>query len=610
MISSALGTTPERNAPNNPIPLLESGWTLRQRLQAIITIALLPVVVVSIFQGVARARGDIAAVHERLAQSARNAATSDQNLLASAEQIMRAVASLSDVRDMSGNCDGILSDTLIGVRYFSNLARIDSDGRVVCSALALAKGMDASVYDVFQQAKKTAYMTVSGEIHSQVINRPVISAMLALHKPDGSFNGTVAIVLDVHWLDYMLRSGDLPRGAAVTVFDRAGKVLASNNREVAGAIAAAALKAGPMDGVSHDVTDGRSRNWHFSTAALYGNTIFVAFAMQESRLFGPTYLHVRIDFLLPILTILVAWSAIWFVTDRQVTQWILYLRRIAAAYRAGHYTIRPDLAEAPTEFKLLGDALSEMAAGIQDRDRRLRDAVDQKTVLIREIHHRVKNNLQIVMSLLSIQANQVKDKAARDALMQAQTRINALALVHRILNELEDQATLDLKQLLEELAHQIAGGMGNEHVRITVDVPSRVVSGSMAVALALFTVEVLTNIFKHAFPPGAGGTIRIGMESLEGGKLRLSIIDNGLGFAMAETGKSVGSRLIRTFGLQLGGASQVRSEAGKGTVVELVFPDPDASDPPSALRSAGAATGTSPTSATHAGEAGLSQARQ
>src|SRR3954468_21156183 len=110
-----------------------------------------------------------------------------------------------------------------------------------------------------------------------------------------------------------------------------------------------------------------------------------------------------------------------------------------------------------------------MAEGIQDPDRRLREAADVKTTLIKEIHHRVKNNLQIVMSLLSIQAKQAKDKVSRDALMQAQTRINALALVHRILNELEDQSTLDLKQLLEELAHQIAGAMGaGDRIRIEV----------------------------------------------------------------------------------------------------------------------------------------------
>jgi len=175
----------------------------------------------------------------------------------------------------------------------------------------------------------------------------------------------------------------------------------------------------------------------------------------------------------------------------------------------------------------------------------------------------------------------VKDLTARDALMQAQTRINALALVHRILNELEDQSTLDLRHLLEELCRQIGEGMGAEKVRVEVDVPSKVVTGSVAVALALFTVEALTNIFKHAFPPGRQGVIQVTMTALEGGRLRLAIADNGIGYADGGPSSSVGSRLIKTFGQQLGGVSQVRSTQGEGTVVELVFPDPDLS-PPSA----------------------------
>jgi two-component sensor histidine kinase len=552
----------------------EPGWTLRRRLQAIITLALLPVVLVSIFQGVARAQLDMANVHERLLQSARTVAAGDQNLLAAAEQVLRAVGSLSEVRGMNGNCDGVLADTLIGVRYFSNLSRIDADGRVACSAMALAHGLSVKEYAVFKEAQKSDGMVVSNELINRVTGQPVIGGMLALRKPDGSFDGTVAISLDVHWIDYMMRAANLPKGAVVAVYDRSGSVIATNNKMVGTAIARAAISSRANNDVSTAV-DNRGDSWRFGTASLMGNSIFVAFAMGEGRLFSSTYLHVGLDFALPILMIGFAWFAIWLATDRQVTQWINYLRRIAAAYRSGHYAIRPDLAEAPVEFKLLGDAMSEMAEGIQDRDRRLREAVEVKTTLIKEIHHRVKNNLQIVMSLLSIQANQVRDLVAKDALLQAQTRINALALVHRILNELEDQSTLDIKQLLEELSHQIAGGMSNDNVRVEVDVASRVVSGSVAVALALFTVEALTNIFKHAFPAEREGVIRVAMVPVAGGKLKLSISDDGLGFAMAGTGRSVGSRLIKTFGLQLGGVSSVHSEPGKGTVVDLVFPDPD-----------------------------------
>jgi len=556
------------------IPAREPGWTLRQRLQIIITLALIPVVLVSLFQGVARARLDIANVHERLLQSARTVAAGDQNLLAAAEQVLRAVGSLSEVRGMNGNCDGVLADTLIGVRYFSNLTRIDAKGRVACSAMALARGLNVSDYNIFQDARKTSQMTVSNALTSRVTGQPVIGAMLALHKPDGSFDGTVAISLDVHWIDYMMRASQLPKGAVVAVYDKSGKVIATNDKDVGQALARAALASGTAWDVA-SATDSRGGQWRYGNAALEGGSIFVAFAMGESRLFGPTYLHVGLDFLLPILMIGFAWGAIWFFTDRGITQWINYLRRIAAAYRSGHYVIRPDLADAPVEFKLLGDALSEMAEGIQDRDRRLRENVELKTTLIREIHHRVKNNLQIVMSLLSIQAQQVKDAGAKEALIQAQTRINALALVHRILNELEDTSTLDIRQLLEELAHQIAGGMSNDNVTVEVDVPSRVVSGSVAVALALFTVEAMTNIFKHAFPEDREGVIQVTMAPAPGGKLRLAIADNGLGFDMEDQPKSVGSRLIKTFGLQLGGVSGVHSVPGKGTVVDLIFPDPD-----------------------------------
>src|SRR6201996_4323398 len=565
LTSSALAapsSSPGKSAPNNSMNQAgarEPGWTLRRRLQAIITFALLPVVLVSIFQGVARARLDIATVHDRLIQSARAVASGDENLLAAAEQVLRAVGSLSEVRGMNGNCDGVLSDTLIGVRYFSNLPRIDDTGRVACSAMALARGLNVRDYAVFQAAQKTDSMTVSNELVSKVTGQPVIGAMLALHKPDGSFDGTVAIALDVHWIDYMMRAANLPKGAVVAVYDRSGKVIATNDKDVGAAIARSALAAGIDPADVESAVDSKGELWQFGNAALIGNTIFVAFGEGQNRLFGPTYLHVGLDFALPILMIGFAWFAIWLAADRQVTQWINYLRRIAAAYRSGHYAIRPDLVDAPVEFRLLGDALSEMAEGIQDRDRRLRENVDMKTTLIKEIHHRVKNNLQIVMSLLSIQANQVKDMGARDALLQAQTRINALALVHRILNELEDQSTLDIRQLLEELCHQVAGGMGKENVRVEVDVPSRVVTGSVAVALALFTVEAITNIFKHAFPEDREGVIRGNMAPVEGDKLKLTISDNGLGFAMGGTSRSVGSRLIKTFGLQLGGASSVHS---------------------------------------------------
>jgi two-component sensor histidine kinase len=572
-VENAARNSPPDFAPNDG---LLDGWsTLRRRLLLIVTVALLPIVLVSVFQGIERVRRDVGDVRDELNQSARSFAQNFQSVFTSGEQILRAMGSISDVRLMNSNCDAILADAMIGVSYFSNLSRMDSNGTLVCSALPLAKGVNIRNTATFQAAAKTNDMVVSTVINSRASGQKVIGSQIALHKPDGSFDGTLGITLDLRWFGYLLQQHAPPKDAVIAVFDRNGVLLATNDSRVAPGLVDAARKAGTPDGASLSARDPDGKAWHFGLAALTGNSLFVAFGQREGRLFGQTYLHVGIDFLLPIFMILFAWAAIWIATDRQVTHWIFYLRRIASAYRSGHYAIRPDLAGAPAEFQQLGEAMSAMAENIQDRDRRLREVVTLKSTLIREIHHRVKNNLQIVMSLLSIQATQVKDPGAREALMQAQTRINALALVHRILNELEDQSTLDLKQLLEELSRQIAEGMGDtEHVKILVDVPSMVVTSGVAVALALFTVEALTNIYKHAYPLRASGIIRVSLKPDQPGKLRLAIADDGVGFDMDDTGKSVGSRLIRTFGAQLGGVATVTSETGQGTVVSLVFPDP------------------------------------
>jgi two-component sensor histidine kinase len=562
-------------------PTTERGWPLRVSLLFWLTIALLPIAIVSILQGFERTRLDVGEVHDRLVQSAQTAAGDETTLLASAEQIARALSNIGDVRQVSPVCDAVLSDALIGVKYFANISRLDARGTTVCSALPLAKGTSAAGKPIFQRARTSAMFVVSGQIQSLVLHQPVIAGMLPLHDAHGKFEGVVSVVLQLHWLDFMVRAQDLPKGAVVFIYDRDGHVLASNNSDVALPLTDAALQPGEWESV-RSASDNAGNNWTYASAPLRGSTIRVAFAMRENRLYLPTYLHVGVDFLMPILMIALAWAGIWFATERQVTQWIAYLRRISAAYRSGHYSIRPQLDDAPREFRSLGADLSDMADSIQDRDRKLRDALTQKSLLIREIHHRVKNNLQIVMSLLSLQAGQLKDPAARDALMQAQVRINALALVHRILHEIEDQTTIDLRRLLHELAQQITEGMRGENMAVRVEeklVPCEV-SGDVAVPLALFAVEALTNIFKYAFAPGQEGVVAIELAPLDDGRLRLSISDNGAGFDEATAQKSgIGSRLIRTFGAQIGGTSALCSTPGKGTTVEVVFRDPAAAAP-------------------------------
>ena len=552
------------------------GWSLRSRLLVAVTVALLPIAIASFLQGLDRAEHDTRDIRAQLVQITRASASREENLLASAEQITRALANMPLVRHGGQGCSLALSDALRNLSFFTNLARIDAEDHIVCSARPVVLGDSSTARATFRRARAAQKFVLSDQIINPIDHQPVILGMLPLIRK-GHFTGVVTIFIDTHWLEYMVRAKHLPHNAVVAIFDTQSHIIAASNPAVAQALFTHAVARHSNGADLFTTQDRTGQTWLYSTAALLGSRVYVGFAMPQSELFGATYVHVGTDFVLPFLMIALTWIAIWMVTEQQVTRWIIYLRRVAAAYRSGHYALRPSLRDAPSEFHMLGNAMADMADAIQDRDHRLRDALQQKSLLVREIHHRVKNNLQIVMSLLSLQARQVENDAARDALMQARARINALALVHRILHDIEELATVELRTLLTDLAAQIHEGfaLDSSTLKLELDAISCQVSGDLAVPLALFTVEALTNVFKHAYPDRTcGGVIRVSLRSTGAGELSLAIIDNGRGYYPEARGAKVGASLMHTFALQVSGRIYTHSNRGQGTTVELVFPDP------------------------------------
>ena len=452
------------------------GRSLRLRLLFWIIIWLMPAAVVSVVQGIDRVQRDVSDVSDRLVQTARSSAADAENVLASGEQVLRALANQPEVRAGAPDCGKSLANAIKGLNYFTNIARIDANGQVLCSAVpSPPEQSDVSNQQWWAAAAQHSGFFITPQIYSVVSHRYVLGGVLPLRTASGEFDGAMALALDVAWLDILLHSRSLPAGAVVAVFDPVGTMVASNNSE-----SAEKIFAQPPLGTKGDErfsTDADGESWSYVLLPLRNNATKVGFAMRNRDLFASTYLHVTTDLLLPVLMLGLASAAIWIFTDRQITRWIVYLRRITTAYARGHYAIRPvALEEAPSEFRSLGEAFSAMAGAVQDRDRRLREALDNKSLMIKETHHRVKNNLQIVMSLLSLQAAKLRDPAAKDALKQAQIRVNALALVHRILHEIEDLGSVDLQRLIQDLAHQIQEGFGAERrdLRLEVDIaPAR-----------------------------------------------------------------------------------------------------------------------------------------
>jgi two-component sensor histidine kinase len=191
------------------------------------------------------------------------------------------------------------------------------------------------------------------------------------------------------------------------------------------------------------------------------------------------------------------------------------------------------------------------------RIRELEAALERKSTLLREIDHRVKNDLQLISSLILLQSRRVEDEAARHALKTILGRVSAVATVHRRLFLGEDSQRFDVAACIRDLAGDLALAAGRNDVRITLDLDPVTIPAPAAAPLALVANELLGNALKHAFPPGRGGVIAIGLTEAEGACV-LTISDDGQG--MGEAKKAFGLTIVGLLCQQLRAGLEVASD--------------------------------------------------
>lgn len=250
--------------------------------------------------------------------------------------------------------------------------------------------------------------------------------------------------------------------------------------------------------------------------------------------------------------------------------WVSKLREQIALIASGEYEPgSPAFSRAPDGLVGLSQDLDGLAMLIAERE-----AVRKALAL--EVHHRVKNNLQIVTSLLNMQASRIENPAAREALGQTRARIGALALIHRIMYEQDDNsstATVDVARLIPELCAQFR--LAN-HKRTEIAFHSEASSFAVpldgAVPLVLFAVEAVTNAYAYAFKDGRSGRVALLFKVSGEGNATLSVTDNGTGFDQTRNDNSMGRQLMTGFARQLGGDVTINSSAETGTEVRLDFP--------------------------------------
>jgi two-component sensor histidine kinase len=540
-------------------------------LGAALAIALMPVLVLGAVQSVVVFRREAEERRTSLVAAAERSASLARARMQTAEVLLETLTPAV----IGAQCSPRLAEAMQRSKGFANLIRLDSDGRVSCAADPVGPDLGRTRSDWFQALKRGDQVAITRIDAGPYTKEP--AALMAVRAPTsgGGFGGALVAITPLDELKPDLTDRTLPPGAEVALADRSGRYLLSTNRDAFAPVPAADLAVAAREADVFRAKDLRGAERVYAAAPLLRD-VTVVLSAPDQGLFYWARFNPWSSLLLPIFAFGLALACVWVAADRVIVRWLAYLDRIAAIYARGRFTVRPLQAErAPPEVRALAHTLDIMAETIAGRDQALRDNLAQKDALMREIHHRVKNNLQVITSLLNMQQRALSDPAARAAMSNTRQRIGALALIYRALYQGPDLKRVDLRSFLEELIAQVLSTDSGQHptFRTELEADDLVVDPDKLAPIALFAVEAISNAQKHAFGPQGGSlSVRFTLQGEEG---VLEISDEGGRDQPPELTEGVGRTLMTAFARQLRGRADIAPNARGGVTARLVFPAPE-----------------------------------
>ncbi|WP_449658028.1 histidine kinase dimerization/phosphoacceptor domain -containing protein [Amazonocrinis nigriterrae] len=233
----------------------------------------------------------------------------------------------------------------------------------------------------------------------------------------------------------------------------------------------------------------------------------------------------------------------------------------------------------PKYFISVVEDISERQAALQERQKsqeQLQASLREKEVLLKEIYHRVKNNLQVISSLLSLQSEYIKDKSDMEIFQQSQQRIASMALIHEKMYQSPDLARINFSEYVQDLVASLRTSyeVNASAITLKLNIDEHILLGlDTAIPCGLIIHELVSNSLKYAFPVGREGEISIEITEIVAGQILLSVSDNGIGlpsnFNFIETA-SLGWQLVDALASQLAGDIKINSN--NGVEFQIRFP--------------------------------------
>ncbi|MEN0051969.1 MAG: sensor histidine kinase, partial [Bacteroidota bacterium] len=214
--------------------------------------------------------------------------------------------------------------------------------------------------------------------------------------------------------------------------------------------------------------------------------------------------------------------------------------------------------------------LQELNKDLEDSNSQLDQRNAQNELLLKEIHHRVKNNLETVSSLLELQSAQAEDDEVQSVMQASQSRVQSMSILHQKLYQGDDLASIEMKDYFKNLAESVLDTYDAwEQVEMEYNMQELELDVDTAVPIGLIVNELLTNSLKYAFPDGEKGKVYLSLKQMDKKGLQLIVADNGVGKSGIVKGTGFGSQLIDLLTRQLNGKMREEAEDGMKVVFEF-----------------------------------------
>jgi two-component sensor histidine kinase len=549
--------------------------SLRVRLLLLLALAMLPAIILAIVNTRNRLDRDVVQARHTVRTLNLVASGRHREALAATEAMLALLSRIPEIHDPDRRvCRRTLDQILkqFAGRY-SNLSVLDADGHVVCSVLPAPADKSYADRDYFRDARDKNAFAVSGFVTGELSAQPIIVAAYPIRRDDNSFAGIVATGLSLYWFTSLADIFALPMGSTIFIVDNQGTAYAFDEKTLDRLPERdRLLSAISAHETEFDAIGRNGERYLYALSELDSDRVFalslVPIETALDRASSDVLLRIAEIAAFCVFAILAVWVGAYYLFLNPLRNFY----KAAAAYREGDFSYHPASADQPAELRDLAQKFSDMAQGIRAREDRLQALIHQRDLLVQEIHHRVKNNLQIVSSLLSLQAKRIKVAASRREFEVARERVDALALLHRHLYEQRDAASIDVKVFVERLVRQLVDAYtpdDNQRIQGTVDIADIRVPPAIVVPLGLIVTEAISNALKHAFSGGRPGRLDVTLR-VDGDRATLVVRDDGPANKVDDSEGGLGTTLMRGFAAQLEGDISIVADGG--VVVTVVFP--------------------------------------